>query len=407
MNASHRAPFMFNPWVTQLAAPAIPTIAAWAAQYGGQQGPLLGLSQAVPGYPPHPLLMGWLAELAADPRTCEYGDIEGEPELRSAYAAWCNRLYQLPTGGGLSAAHVQITAGCNQAFAVALKAMVREGDSVALIEPYYFNHQSTLESMGVALQYVPARAERGFLPDLDDVRATLQRGVKALIVISPNNPTGAVYPPGLLNAIADLCQRHSCWLVLDETYREFLHDTEHNPPHHLLARPHWERHVVLLYSFSKSLCIPGHRLGVVVAGAALQAEIAKVVDNLQICAPRVAQLAVARALDEPVIHAWIKDNREEMARRAHALQAAFAALPAGSGWRVASVGAYFAFAEHPYTQASSQQVAKTLAQRHGLLTVPGEFFGAHQQRYLRIAFANVQVAELGHITARLQAMQAP
>lgn len=137
MNASHRAPFMFNPWVTQLAAPAIPTIAAWAAQYGGQQGPLLGLSQAVPGYPPHPLLMGWLAELAADPRTCEYGDIEGEPELRSAYAAWCNRLYQLPTGGGLSAAHVQITAGCNQAFAVALKALVREGDSVALIVLIY------------------------------------------------------------------------------------------------------------------------------------------------------------------------------------------------------------------------------------------------------------------------------
>ncbi|MDO5652743.1 MAG: aminotransferase [Brachymonas sp.] len=401
--AVHTPAIGLNPWVTSLAAPAVPAVAAWAQAYDGAQGPLLGFSQAVPGYPPHARILQRLADLAADPQTCQYGDIEGEPALRSALADWMARIYGIHPG----AAQIQITSGCNQAFAVAMQVMARAGDAVALVEPYYFNHQSTLQSMGIEIKTVQAHAENGFLPTVADVAQVLEQGVKALVLISPNNPTGAVYSPELLEQLADLCQRHGCWLVLDETYRDFL--PAGTVPHRLLERPNWQQHIVLLYSFSKSFCVPGHRLGALIAGETFQAETCKVMDNLQICAPRLPQLAIAQALGDPVIHDWLSANRDEIARRAQAMREAFASLQqAGqTGWQISAIGAYFAFVRHPLAHADSVQVARKLAQECGLLTIPGEFFGPGQGAYLRVAFANAGVDVIEKIPERIGLLAVP
>lgn len=381
-----------NSLVSRLSPPPIPSVVAWGREYKGQKGPLIDLSQAVPGYPAHPEMLRLLGETAGQQAMTGYGPIEGEPALRKAYAAHVAELY----GADISAANIHITAGCNQAFMCAAIALAGAGDTVALTNPFYFNHDTTLSMLGIGRRLVDCDPTAGFLPDLASAEAALAAGAKMLAVVTPNNPTGAVYPPDLLHELFMLCRKYGAWLVVDETYRDFLAE-DYGRPHALLSEPGWEDTLVLLYSFSKSFCIPGHRLGAVTAGPKLIAELAKVMDNMQICAPRSAQIAVASAL--PVLADWRAGNRLEIARRAEALRLAFSGL---AGWEIAAIGAYFAFVRHPLADRSSSEVAEDLARERGVVCIPGAYFGEGQERYLRLAFANADVASIGLLPDRLR-----
>ena len=277
----------FNPLVAELAPPPIPAVHAWGRAYGGEHGPLIDLSQAVPGYPPHPLLLELMGRTAGDPASAAYGPIEGDAALRSALARHQSDLY----GAGIEKDNIHITAGCNQAFVTAALALAEPGAKLLLTNPFYFNHEGSLKMFGVDVGLVDCVAERGFLPDPATLEAAITSDVRAFAIVSPNNPTGATYPPALLEALFETCRRRGIWLILDETYRDFL-PPQSPPPHALFDHPDWDETLVSLYSFSKSFCIPGHRLGAVTGSRRMVAEIAKIMDNLQICAPRVGQIAI-------------------------------------------------------------------------------------------------------------------
>jgi len=382
---------IINPLIDKLSAPPIPAVQAWARQYDGAHGPLGDLSQAVPGYPPHPDMLRFLGEAASSVAYAGYGPIEGETVLREAYARHVGNLY----GAEIKAGNIHITSGCNQAFIAAIMCVAQSGDTVLATDPFYFNHQSSLEMLGIRSETMLCRAENGFVPDIEDVRAALHKGVRALVLVSPNNPTGAIYPPQLLAQIYAACRDNGTWLLLDETYRDFLSDAD-QAPHDLFKEADWPSHLIQLYSFSKSFCIPGHRLGAIVAGADMVANVAKAMDNLQICATRAPQIAVSRAI-EP-LQSWRDDNRKEIARRAEALRVSMSNVV---GWHVEAVGAYFAFVRHPYEGSSSVAVAERLAKTTGIITLPGSFFGESQDAFLRFAFANVDVAGIEATAARL------
>ncbi|MEN0099389.1 MAG: aminotransferase [Brucella pseudogrignonensis] len=382
---------IINPLIDKLSAPPIPAVQAWAREYDGAHGPLIDLSQAVPGYPPHPDMLRFLGEAASSVAYAGYGPIEGETVLREAYARHVGNLY----GAEIKAGNIHITSGCNQAFIAAIMCVAQSGDTVLATDPFYFNHQSSLEMLGIRSETMLCRAENGFVPDIEDVRAALHKGVRALVLVSPNNPTGAIYPPQLLAQIYAACRDNGTWLLLDETYRDFLSDAD-QAPHDLFKEVDWPSHLIQLYSFSKSFCIPGHRLGAIVAGADMVANVAKVMDNLQICATRAPQIAVSRAI-EP-LKSWRDDNRKEIARRAEALRVSMSNV---AGWHVEAVGAYFAFVRHPYDGLSSVAVAEKLAKTTGIITLPGSFFGESQDAFLRFAFANVDVAGIEATAARL------
>ncbi len=248
--------------------------------------------------------------------------------------------------------------------------------------------------LGIGRELLPLDAADGFVPRLERVREVLDRGVKAVALVTPNNPTGAVYPAAVLKDIFELCREAGAWLILDETYRDFLPAGER--PHDLLSIAGWEENLILLYSFSKSFCIPGHRLGAVTAGSRTVAEIAKVMDNLQICAPRAPQAAVARAI--PALKQWRNANRVEILARADALRTVMARLPA---WKMDSLGAYFAFIRHPFDDLPSAEVAEMLARKAGVVCIPGAYFGERQEAYLRFAFANADVGTIATLGARL------
>lgn len=380
----------FNPLVETLAAPPIPEVQAWKRDYDGHLGALIDLSQAVPGYPPHADMLSWLGEAASSVAMAGYGDIEGEPDLRAAYAEWIGDLY----GADIKPANIHITSGCNQAFMAAMMTVAGPGDTVLLTNPCYFNHETTLAMNGVKVSYVDCHAGDGFLPAPAAVEAMITEGVRALAIVTPNNPTGATYPAGLLDELFRLCLARGIWLIVDETYRDFL-PLDAGSPHGLFANPGWQDNLIGLYSFSKSFCIPGHRVGAITAGEAAITQIAKVMDNLQICAPRPPQAALAKAI--PALGDWRRANTLEIAARASALTEVMADAP---GWEIVALGAYFAFVRHPFEDLSAYDAAHGLARDAGVITIPGSFFGGGLDPYLRVAFANADVATIRQLGTR-------
>lgn len=387
----------FNPLIARLSPPPVPSVLAWAKAYDGARGPLIDLSQAVPGYPPHPEMLKWLGEAAASPAFAGYGAIEGEQVLRAAYATHVSSLYN----ASINARNIHITSGCNQAFIATVIALASAGDTVLMTNPFYFNQETTLAMLGIGVELVPCDASDGFLPDIDAIASSLKPGVRALALVTPNNPTGSVYPPALLRRIYDLCRANKTWLILDETYRDFLGEGS-GAPHDLLTLEGWQDGLICLYSFSKSFCIPGHRLGAITAGLAVVRQVAKVMDNLQICAPRSAQAAVAKAL--PALDDWRASNRAEIGRRAEALKQVMSKL---TGWKLQAIGAYFAYIRHPYPDISSEFVAEKLAKIAGVVCLPGDYFGEGQEGYLRFAFANADVPTILKLEERLSTFHLP
>lgn len=387
----------FNPLIARLSPPPVPSVLAWGKAYDGVRGPRIDLSQAVPGYPAHPDMLKWLGEAAASPAYTGYGAIEGEDVLRAAYATHVSGVY----GASVTAENIHVTSGCNQAFISTVMAIAGADDTVLMTNPFYFNQETTLSMLGIGVELVPCDAALGFLPDIDAIASALKPGVRALALVTPNNPTGSVYPPALLRRIFDLCRANGTWLILDETYRDFLPEGS-GAPHDLLSVGGWQDSLVCLYSFSKSFCIPGHRLGAITAGPALVEQVAKIMDNLQICAPRSAQAAIAKAL--PALDDWRAGNRAEITRRAEALKQVMSGL---KGWKLQAIGAYFAYIRHPYPDIRSEFVAEKLAKIAGIVCLPGDYFGEGQEGYLRFAFANADVPTILQLEERLSNFNLP
>lgn len=379
-----------NPDVLGVSSPPIPEARSWAARYDGRFGEAIDLTQAVPGYPAHPGLVAHLGDAARNPASFAYGEITGDRALREAYAAEMSSIY----GGEVRPDEVAITTGANMASLAVTMLLARAGEAIMLPVPWYFNHQMNAGLLGIETVPLPCRAEDGFVPDPAAAEAVMHDRVRAVLLVSPNNPTGAVYPPEVIEAFADLCRRRGAVLVLDETYRDFLPEDVRRP--HGLFAGAWQDHVIQLYSFSKSYCVPGYRAGAVVAGAPLLVDLTKILDCMQICAARIGQSGLAWAIT--ALRDWRTGNRRLMNARGASCRDAFARL---NGWRLDASGSYFAYLRHPFDGMSSWAIAERLASECGLVTLPGEAFGPGQERHLRLAFANVDEAGLAETAGRL------
>lgn len=385
--------FAINTLLRSVAAPPIADAHGWiAGRVFPQDKPLLDVSQAVPSYAPAHDMQLHLAEAIQQPGTALYTQIAGLPVLRQALAASLAQDYAAP----IQADNIAITAGGNEAFSVAMMALANAGDEVLLPLPYYFNHQMWLQTLGLTPVYIPFNRDAGGTPDIAAIAARITPRSRALVLVTPNNPTGAIYSPEFLEQCFDLCKQAGIALVLDETYKDFRDDVT-VPPHRLFSRPDWADVLVHLYSFSKVYALTGYRVGSLTAGAAVQQQIAKLLDCLTICAPHIGQLAALYGLKN--LDAWREEKRLEMRAKKAVLQSIFA-QPV-NGFRLVSSGAYFGYLEHPFKGRAAYEVAQRLAQDANVLILPGSMFGPGQDDYLRVAFANLDTQSLHALGARL------
>ena len=248
----------FNPAIKKLRDPPVSVVKDWKASYDGSRGDLIDMSQAVPGYSAHPSILEALSKAGGDVNSSKYGRCEGDDELRVVYANHISCIYGAPVP--VQKEEVLITSGCNQAFTAAALLIAGHGDDILMPLPAYFNHDSTLDMLGIGVRFFKCHEENQMVPQIFDIEAAIGPNTKAISLVSPNNPCGTIYPTDLLDSVFKMCQQRKIWLILDETYRDFL-PLHLDKPHDLFSKPGWQDNLIQLYSFSKSYCIPGHRLG--------------------------------------------------------------------------------------------------------------------------------------------------
>lgn len=393
--------FKLNDSVKATSLPPLPIVAKWASEYKDTGlGPLIDLSQGLPGSQPHPSVSERLSLAVrnldigggvAVEDSAAYGDIFGDLAMREALVEEMKHVYSGNEDRvvDVKIGDVAMTAGCNAAFMIAVMAIAERGDEVILPVPWYFNHQMTLQMLGVEVVPLPISIESGFVPKVDHAEALITSRTRAIALVSPNNPTGVAYPPSLLQSFAHLASKHNIALILDETYRDFV---EQGPPHDLFTPRDgwdWRSTLVHLFSFSKSYRVPGHRLGAIAGGPALLENIAKVVDCMQICPSRPLQIALPKLL--PSLRPDLAKQSAELSKRHVIFRDTL--QESGSGWRVGSSGAYFALVRHPFRGVDSEEVCRRLAGERGVLLLPLSFFAPPQDsawsKWIRVSVANV------------------
>lgn len=359
--------------------PPISEVRSWVEKRAGAGLPLVDLCQAVPSYPPSPSLTEFITSRISDPLIARYTPDEGLEEVRHAVVASLRRQY----GSGPESADICMTIGASQAFWLVQHALCQPGDEVVVQLPCYFDHLMGLQASGVRVVPLSFREDTAGIPDPDEVAGAINARTRAILLVSPSNPTGVTIPPEILMRIYLIAREHGIALILDETYHRFL--PVGSPPHTIFDDPEWRQTFIGLLSYGKTLAMTGYRSGAVVASPELVYHLLKLQDAMVVCQPRITQEATAFGLTH--LDAWIEGNRQMMIRRHDRFVERFNQKT--DSFRIVASGGFFAWVWHPFTGKTGREVAQLLVERCGVALLPGEVFGPGMETYLRLAFGNL------------------
>jgi len=383
----------FSPNIEQVHFPPISEVKSWiAGRVFPPERPLVDLCQAIPDYPPAPELIAHLKPLLDDPQMSKYSPDEGLPEVRAAVSAWYGRHY----GASPSPAEICLTIGASQAFWLAMTVFCQAGDEVIIQLPAYFDHPMALQALGIRCVYAPFGAASGGVPDVETIAGLVTEKTRAILLVTPSNPTGSIIPPSTIRRLFELAREKDIALVLDETYNAFLPGG--GAPHDLFADAQWRDHFVHLASFGKTFALTGYRAGALVASEQFIHHALKVQDTMAVCQPRITQQAVRYGCEH--LDRWVAANGVMMQRRHDGFRTEFSRP--GNAFSMAASGAFFAWVRHPFSGLTGRQVARRLAEDANLLCLPGEVFGPGLEGYLRLAFGNITEAAIPEAVRRFQ-----
>ena len=381
-------------------SPIIPIIADLIRSCPGT----VSLGQGVVGYGPPSAAIAQIERFLAEPALNKYQPVAGIPALLARIEAKlstenCIRI------GATGGPRVMVTAGGNNAFMAAVLAIADPGDEFILPTPYYFNQEMAIIMANCRPVLVPTDAN--YQLDVEAMRAAITPRTRAIITVSPNNPTGAVYPEATLRAVNILCAKHGIFHVSDEAYDAFTYDgAAHFSPASVAGS---EPHTISLYSMSKAYGFASWRIGWMVFPAQLEAAMRKIQDTLIICPPVISQFAATGALEAGAgyVHDKLRGITEVrgivLRELAGLVTDCICDVPPAHG------AFYFLLRMRPgRVTTSSLEIAERLIREHGVAVIPGSAFGLDQGCHLRVAYGALQretaTEGIGRLVSGLRAL---
>lgn len=382
--------FQISQTIKNVHFPPIAEVTSWVADRPADGREMVDLCQAVPDYAPAPELLDHLTRVMQEPSTSRYTWDEGKVEVREAIC----RHYQKRYRAVINSENICLTAGCSQAFWLVLTTLCQPGDEIIVQTPYYFDYPMALDIQGIKSVYASFHEESGGLPSPEEIASLITPRTRAILLVSPSNPTGVVTPPELLAELYDLAKLNSIALIVDETYSEFI--PAPSPPHTLFSDPAWSDHFIHITSFGKTYALTGYRAGMLVASAEFIQEALKSQDTMLICQPHITQHAIAFGIEH--LDEWVASNRAMMERRHEIFVKEF--TQNGNSFTLMASGPFFAWVRHPWPHLSSKDAVRKLINEAALLTLPGEVFGPGMESYIRLAFGNIKVDRIPEAVKR-------
>jgi len=362
--------------------PVIPIVGRWTAETPGT----ISLGQGIVSYGPPPEVMDAVRSFGATLADHRYGPVEGLPELVSTLEA------KLARENGITVrpdSRLLVTAGGNQAFVNAILAVTDPGDEVILPAPYYFNHEMAIVIAGAVP--IGVRTDREYQLDLDALAAAITPRTRAIVTVSPNNPTGAVYPEAALRAVNALCRERGLFHIHDEAYEYFTYaPARHFSPGSL---PGAAGHTMSLYSLSKAYGMASWRIGYMVVPGVLAEAIHKIQDTLLICPPAASQRAALAALG--VGAAYPRRYLPQLDAMRHTIYETLhdPAVPCD----VPAVAGAFYYLIRVHSALDSMTLVERLIREHKVAAIPGSAFADSAPCSIRISYGALepQVVEEG------------
>jgi aspartate/methionine/tyrosine aminotransferase len=230
---------------------------------------------------------------------------------------------------------------------------------------------------------VLARTLDNYQLDLDSIRAAITPKTKAIVTISPNNPTGAVYPEADLRAVNALCAERGLYHIHDEAYEYFTYDgASHYSPGSLSGAA---AHTISLFSLSKAFGFASWRIGFALIPSALRESMNKILDTFQICAPVIAQFAALGCLEAGA--SYCREKLSETIRVRQLVKDAFSTF--GDEIVVPEARGAFYFLIRPRTKLQPMQIVERLVAKNRVAVVPGTAFGLEDRCALRVSYGSL------------------
>jgi aspartate/methionine/tyrosine aminotransferase len=356
-------------------SPIIPVVAELIRTNPGT----ISLGQGVVSYGPPPQAIDRITQFLSDAENHKYKPVHGIPPLLDAIEK------KLAAENGVdptSDRRIVVTAGGNMAFMNAVLAIADPGDEVILLTPYYFNHEMAVTMAGC--RPVLVATDENYQPRLNDIAAAITPRTRAVVTISPNNPTGAVYPEATLRAINAFCGDRNLFHVHDEAYEYFTYDgATHFSPASIDGS---HEHTITLHSLSKSYGFASWRIGYMTIPAHLFDAVRKIQDTILICPPVVSQYAAAGALEAGAAYC-----REKLRAIAEVRRSVLRSLDQlGDLCTIPPAPGAFYFFLRVNAALDPMTVVERLIREHRVAVIPGTTFGMHDGCYLRVAYGALQ-----------------
>lgn len=275
--------------------------------------------------------------------------------------------------------HIVVTAGANQAFMNAVLSITCPGDEVIFFRPTYFNYVMGVQLAGCTP--IICETDEMYHPKIQDLKKKISEKTKAIVTISPNNPTGAVYTADELEKINDLCAEYDLFHISDEVYEYFVYDNvSHISPFVFDADLD---HTIGLFSFSKAFAMSGLRIGYMVVPQCIYEDVIKVQDTIGICAPAVSQMAASAVIQ--LGNGYVSRFLPVFQKNRDLLKSLFA-KESMVNCPVLN-GAYYVFLSYS-GGISSWSLSRKLIEEYQVIVLPGSVFGSEYS--LRVSYGNLK-----------------
>ncbi len=351
--------------------PMIPVVGEWVAQHPGT----ISLGQGVVHYAaPTEVRQAAAEAVLSDPRVDRYALVRGIDDLLKQIDAKVER----ENGVCLDESVAVVTAGSNMGFVNAVLAVADVEDEVILFSPYYFNHEMAIDIAGCKPVIVSTDDE--YQIDFEKLQAAVTPRTRAIVTVSPGNPTGVVYSADSLTRINQLCCDRGIYHISDEAYEYFLYGgRKHFSPASL---PGASDHTISLWTLSKAYGMAGWRMGYMTIPRHLEASVKKIQDTNLVCPPIVNQIAAARALE--MGSEWCSRKIAGFEAVRDMVLAEFDRL--GERCEVPRPdGAFYALVKLR-TKKTDIQLVESLIREFGIAVMPGRTFGVCDVCSIRVAY---------------------
>ena len=345
----------------------------------------INLSQGFPNFP-CPDILKEAAARAIREDVNQYAITWGAARLRNALAAKYREWYGMTVD---PVTQVTVTCGATEAMASALLGIINPGDEVIVFEPFYENYGPDAILCGANPVFVPMPADGPI--DLDRLAKAFTAKTRAIIVCTPNNPTGRVLSRPELEKIAELCRRHDAFAVTDEIYEHIYYEGEHIP---IATLPGMADRTITISGASKTFSVTGWRIGTIISPPDVTDAIRKVHDFLTVGAPAPLQEAIAVGM-ETLGDDYYDDLARAYERRRDILCAGL--VTAGFKCRPPQ-GAYYVMADFSgLSELPDAEFAKWLTIEHGVASVPGSsFYSRPELGRTQVRFAFCKTEDMLH-----------